>query len=80
MENLAELKQQVLEYCEKRKANGGIVAEYNCPDCNATLVNVTPDKKGETWDSATKCYECGELHFTVKKMGKITATSLNLTI
>ncbi|WP_223110305.1 hypothetical protein [Paenibacillus sinensis] len=76
MENLSELKDQVIAYCEKRKQHGGTVAYYKCPSCYSKLVNVTPDKKGERWDSTTKCYECGKLHFTVKTKGKITATSL----
>jgi uncharacterized Zn finger protein len=76
MENLAELKTQVLDYCEKRKKNGGKVAQYECPNCKSLIMNITPNKKGEVWDSVVKCYECGELHFAVKKMGEITATAL----
>lgn len=78
MRDLTVLKQQVLEYCERKKNNGGNVAEYKCPDCESTLITVTPSKKGEVWDSAVQCYECGGHHFVVKKFGEIKATSFDV--
>lgn len=76
MRDLSVLKQQVLEYCERKKNNGGIVVNYNCPDCSQILMTVTPNEKGDTWDSAVQCYECGETHFVVKSIGHVSAASL----
>lgn len=76
MSDLIKLKAQVLSYCERWEKNGKKVAEYICPNCKSQIINITPNKEGEVWDSVTLCYECGERHFAVKTVDGITATSL----
>lgn len=76
MRNLIELKQKTLEYCEKVKRNGGLTVEYQCPDCNSILVSTIPANDDEVWDSATQCYECGGLHFCIKRNNDIRVISM----
>lgn len=76
MRDLIELKKQVLEYCDRVKTNGGLVREYNCPDCGSVLMTTVPTDKNDVWDSLTKCYECGDMHFYVKKYNGVNAKSI----
>lgn len=75
MRDLVQLKSEVLAYCERRKTNGGNVAEYKAPCCGKALMTGAPNDD-DVWDSLVQCYECGERHFVVKKSDGVVATKV----
>lgn len=77
MRDLVKLKSDMLAYCEKKEKNGEKVAEYECPCCESKLKSVIPNEKGDVWDTAVTCYECGETIFIVKTIDGIVASKLD---
>lgn len=73
MIDLKKIKEDVLAYCERVKANGGKVAKYKCPECKKTLMSNIPKEEGEVWDSLAICYECGKRHTVVKEVSGVSA-------
>lgn len=74
------LKERTLSYISKVESTGGKVGSYICPypNCKSLLKTTLPAKKGEVWDSAVVCYECGGVHYTVKTMAGVTANLMNV--
>lgn len=76
MRDLVKLKQDVIKYCERHESQGNKVANYNCPNCNGGLKTIIPNEEGEVWDTATTCYECGEVHWVIKTISGVEASKM----
>lgn len=74
MQDLKKLKSDVLAYCERLENNGGRTGEYDCPYCKEKQKTNLPNELDDIWDSAAMCYECGKMHFVVKRFNSIEAT------
>lgn len=72
---MKELTVQYDEYIKRLLANGRKVGQYACPSCQEPISTPLPPK-GETWDSATTCPFCKNLHFKVVTHDQIKADSM----